>query len=303
MNYRRRPYRVPAAPVADFSADVRIGTFPLAVQFTNLSTNNPYRFLWDFGDGETSTEENPSHTYAGPGPYDVTLTAYTGGGSDSETKLDYIGIPTAIRAASNYWRLDGSDLSDRKGTATLSTSGTPPTSTAGQIGNAATFDGAGNYTAADQAALRWTGDRTLWFWANIDVGIPNFAGFCEKQTYAPSFHVYQNVGNKFRVFTTDTDTLTIPCGSAGAWHLYVVTFAAGGGGVIDVYIDNALATNGHITGVGTMPDTTGQPFLIGNASTGVQFLGQMQSMGLAPSVLSSRDRAWLWNGGAGVQVF
>ncbi|MBN2173843.1 MAG: DUF2271 domain-containing protein [Bacteroidales bacterium] len=45
------------------------------LEFTNTSTNaNSY--LWDFGDGNTSTENNPTHTYAEAGAYEVTLTAF-----------------------------------------------------------------------------------------------------------------------------------------------------------------------------------------------------------------------------------
>lgn len=45
----------------------------LTVQFTNKSDDNPDSFLWSFGDGQTSAEENPSHTYAAPGLFLVKL--------------------------------------------------------------------------------------------------------------------------------------------------------------------------------------------------------------------------------------
>jgi PKD repeat protein len=46
------------------------------VQFTNTSHGGmpPYTYAWDFGDGGTSTDENPTHTYAAPGNYTVKLT-------------------------------------------------------------------------------------------------------------------------------------------------------------------------------------------------------------------------------------
>ncbi len=47
----------------------------LTVHFTNKSTiEDPKSFVWDFGDGGTSNEENPTHTYAQKGEYTVTLT-------------------------------------------------------------------------------------------------------------------------------------------------------------------------------------------------------------------------------------
>jgi PKD repeat protein len=77
---------------ADFSASPRSGTTPLTIQFTDESTGNPTSWLWDFGDSGTSTLQNPSHTYASAGIYTVTLTATNAGGSDPETKTDYITV-------------------------------------------------------------------------------------------------------------------------------------------------------------------------------------------------------------------
>ena len=56
-----------------FSADVSAGLSPLSVAFTDTSVNNPSEWSWDFGDGNTSSEQNPTHTFFG-GSYDVYLT-------------------------------------------------------------------------------------------------------------------------------------------------------------------------------------------------------------------------------------
>ncbi|MCP4200325.1 MAG: PKD domain-containing protein [bacterium] len=50
----------------------------LSIQFLNESSGRPDRFLWDFGDGNTSTEEHPAHIYALPGDYPVELTIFRG---------------------------------------------------------------------------------------------------------------------------------------------------------------------------------------------------------------------------------
>jgi PKD repeat protein len=60
-------------PNASFTADPISGVAPLTVRFTDTSTENPSAWLWDFGDGVTSTEQNPVHTYALPGNHTVTL--------------------------------------------------------------------------------------------------------------------------------------------------------------------------------------------------------------------------------------
>ena len=55
---------VDQAPVADFTANPLSGTSPFTVQFTDRSTGTITGYLWDFGDGGTGTEKNPSHTYS-----------------------------------------------------------------------------------------------------------------------------------------------------------------------------------------------------------------------------------------------
>jgi len=77
-------------PVPDFEASVTEGAAPLEVTFTNLSTGDITSWLWNFGDGSTSTNENPVHTYTADGVYTVSLTATNEYGSRTETKTAYI---------------------------------------------------------------------------------------------------------------------------------------------------------------------------------------------------------------------
>lgn len=79
-------------PVANFSGSPTTGTAPLNVNFTDQSTNSPTSWSWDFGDGGTSTAQNPSHTYSAVGTYTVSLTATNSCGSDTETKVNYITV-------------------------------------------------------------------------------------------------------------------------------------------------------------------------------------------------------------------
>lgn len=83
----------PVPPTAGFSGTPRSGVVPLSVQFTDQSTAGTYAInsrSWSFGDGATSTAQNPSHTYAAAGSYDVTLTVTTEAGTDSDTKPAYV---------------------------------------------------------------------------------------------------------------------------------------------------------------------------------------------------------------------
>jgi PKD repeat protein len=74
-----------AAPKAHFSAVPRSGDAPLQVNFSNESTGVVTSWVWHFGDGTTSTDENPAHTYDSPRTYTAKLTVYGPGGAGSKT--------------------------------------------------------------------------------------------------------------------------------------------------------------------------------------------------------------------------
>ncbi|MCP3915233.1 MAG: PKD domain-containing protein, partial [bacterium] len=100
------------APVAEFAGSPLSGTAPLAVSFSDLSNGLVTSWSWDFGDGATSTQQNPSHTYTSSGSYTVALTVTGPGGNDGETKTGYI----TVNAAAPVAEFTGSPLS---GTAPL----------------------------------------------------------------------------------------------------------------------------------------------------------------------------------------
>lgn len=62
---------------ADFTASPLTGFTPFDVTFTDESTPTASTWLWNFGDGATSSVQNPTHTYVTPGDFDVTLTVDT----------------------------------------------------------------------------------------------------------------------------------------------------------------------------------------------------------------------------------
>jgi YVTN family beta-propeller protein len=83
------PLTVSVLPVAKFSANITSGTAPLMVQFTDLSENST-SWNWDFGDGTSSTQKDPVHTYSKAGKYNVSLTVTNNVGSNTATKTSYI---------------------------------------------------------------------------------------------------------------------------------------------------------------------------------------------------------------------
>ena len=82
---------VTTPPVANFSANVTTSCTGY-IQFTDLSTNTPTSWLWTFGDGGTSTVQNPSHKYLNNGTYTVTLKATNAYGNNTKTQTSYITI-------------------------------------------------------------------------------------------------------------------------------------------------------------------------------------------------------------------
>ena len=71
-------------PIAIFTMDKTSSEINETISFTNFS-ENATSYSWDFGDGNTSTVEHPTHSYSSAGTYEVTLTAKGEGGTDSNT--------------------------------------------------------------------------------------------------------------------------------------------------------------------------------------------------------------------------
>ena len=101
MTSTARPTPVPAFPTVSFSGTPTIGTAPLTVQFTITTSGSPTSWSWDFGDGGTSTERNPSYTYVIPGTYTVILSANYPAGSKPVKKSSYITVNSASGSVSS----------------------------------------------------------------------------------------------------------------------------------------------------------------------------------------------------------
>src|SRR5208283_685730 len=87
-------------PVPIFIASPTSGTAPLEVTFTDESTGSPASWSWDFGDGNTSTLENPTYTYANDGTYSVTLTEDNSLGTNATTMTGYVVVGSTAPVAS-----------------------------------------------------------------------------------------------------------------------------------------------------------------------------------------------------------
>ncbi len=103
---------LPAIPSSMPTANFTYTKDGTNVVFTNTSSNST-NYSWDFGDGGSSTEENPSHTYGSEGDYTVTLTAMDDNGGSND-KVEVIVISSAVFSAATLsnaggktWKLDG----------------------------------------------------------------------------------------------------------------------------------------------------------------------------------------------------
>lgn len=89
-------------PKPSFAARTGVGTVPFTISFENKSGEDADHFFWDFGDGTTSTEENPEHTYTIAGNYSVTLVSGRKGltsCNDSVTIENFVNaFPTGIQS-------------------------------------------------------------------------------------------------------------------------------------------------------------------------------------------------------------
>ncbi|HRF94802.1 MAG TPA: PKD domain-containing protein, partial [Aggregatilineales bacterium] len=99
-------------PVAGFTTDKTSGSAPLTVQFTDASTGGQVsNYLWNFSDGTTSTQRNPSHQFTNVGTYNVILTVSGPGGVSNATRQITVGNPiqasiTAVPDANNYLKIN-----------------------------------------------------------------------------------------------------------------------------------------------------------------------------------------------------
>ena len=97
-------------PTAAFSASPTSGNVPLPVEFTDQSDPGSAAitaWAWDFGDGNTSDEQHPTHAYQAAGLFGVSLTVTTVAGTDTETKQDLIAVNVPPSAAFSASPLSG----------------------------------------------------------------------------------------------------------------------------------------------------------------------------------------------------
>lgn len=128
VGYDAAPPPPPVKPVADFTASPTNPATGQSVQFTDQSTNSPGAWSWDFGDGGTSALQNPTHAYASPGDYSVTLTASNGAGDSLPVKKSaYIHVTATPPPPTTVTFTATADTRPNQASPTSLTGGTDPT--------------------------------------------------------------------------------------------------------------------------------------------------------------------------------
>jgi PKD repeat protein len=184
-------------PTADFTISGSVnGRAPQAITFTDASAGGATSWSWDFGDGQSSTDQSPTHTFTTGTAADVSLTATNDAGSNTKTTagavdlLDPYWYPTSLTLNESsgkvtmknfvfsptgggtvYCRLYNEANSTQLGV-DKSSSATPPTTTGITVGNGLTIRGEYWVTAAPAGYAAWgsSSSRLVLFsgWTVVD---------------------------------------------------------------------------------------------------------------------------------------
>ncbi|MEM7105484.1 MAG: T9SS-dependent M36 family metallopeptidase [Bacteroidota bacterium] len=221
-----------SAPTAEFTHIV--SSFCSGdVSFSDLSTDIPQTWQWDFGDGNSSDEQNPFHTYENSGTYTVVLTASNEIGSDMYTQIVNISLPDNPVA---------SDINICSGEA-ATLSGTASGTIAWYDESGDVLLGTGDYTTPVLA------DNTTYMASNLVELPPQFVGPVDGSFSTGGYH---NTGFTGTInFTAHKPfilkSVWVDAGSPGPRPITLWDAANGGGNVVEVVTINVPAGPSTVT--------------------------------------------------------
>ncbi|MEI6823497.1 MAG: PKD domain-containing protein [Bacteroidota bacterium] len=205
------------APIASFTFTQNSQNVPSVATFTNTS-QNATSYSWNFGDGASSTDVNPTHTYTQSGTYSVILTAIGNGGSNTNTQTVYVGVTPPTRLQLNLKDNIGNVVSGA--TVKLYASLSDWTNGTNQVGTTQISDAAGNVMFSNLSSTYY-----YWFAEN---GCSNNAN----SGNTTSNPLNANVINYGSTILSSTGTLKFVNTSTNPYHVYingVLSFDMNGG--------------------------------------------------------------------------
>ena len=192
-------------PTANFTFTGDNKPAPCEVSFSNSSTNAT-SYIWVFGDGSTSTEQNPKHTYVAGGTFTVQLTATGEGGSNSTTKSVSIqNQPTSLEIT-----LKDELASIVSGaTVKLYSSQTDWNNGTNQVGTTLTSDASGKVKFSNLSAIKyyWLAEKDCK--NNVNGGVTTVSALTA------------NTNNTVEVILTSTGTLKFVNTSTNPYRIYI----------------------------------------------------------------------------------
>ncbi len=167
--------------VAGFTFSPKAPAMGQSIQFSDISTGKPESWQWDFGNGSSSTAQNPVYTYTSAGTFTIALTIRAGNSVDSTTESIYVTPSDVITAASpSYADVAAAISAAVAGGTVLVPAGTATWSTNLVITKAITLIGAGQGQTVITSARSGsgnTGDPNNWLISYVPSSPANDAPF------------------------------------------------------------------------------------------------------------------------------
>jgi PKD repeat protein len=221
-------------PTADFIGAPSAGPVPLAVQFTDTSSDAT-SWSWDFGDSSgVSHAKNPSHTYATLGKYTVTLTATNSFGSNTAVKANYItagsfspGFSASYYRGQSWTELTGSRIESPIQFSDQSSAW--PTDMVGRQDNfSVSWDGYLQVPAAGTYTFYLNSDDGSWLWVDDTLLIDNGGDHAAREytgvaSLTSAYHhvvvrMYENGGVAIAGLRYTNSSVTTPQYVTNIWH-------------------------------------------------------------------------------------
>lgn len=291
----------PLTPTADFSADSFSGEAPLTVNFTAQAPGCTDSWQWDFGDGGSSTEPQPTHVYGTAGTYTVTLTV-RGPGNDATgidltvTKPDYITVaPGAggtgdLVAAYGFDEGSGGTVADSSGYSNVGTISGATWTTAGKYGNALAFDGSSSIVnISDADSLDLTTVMTVEAWVHPSTASGWRTTVLKEKSGGLVYGLYATDGASVPatlIYVGGPDVSAegpadIPI---NAWTHLASTY---GGAQLQLFINGLEVASTPVTG--TIQQSTGSLRIGGNSIWGEYFSGLIDEVRIYNRALSAAE--------------